>query len=252
MRLKRVTKLRLLVLVLFFATVELLCQVGIIARFTMIPPSEMVVGLVTMLFSGKMNADMATTLSSVGIALVSSVFIGFVAGATIHRFRRVRRTIDPLLATYYSVPVFVFYPIFIVLFGLNDIPKIVIGFLYAVAAVVINTLNGLDRVPPVMLKTGRILGMNRVDIARRIVLPFAAPYLFTGIKLAIAYSFIGVVGSEFILSSNGLGHSISYAYHNFDNLTMYSLILFILSLVLVINMSLHAWEKNLMQKRGFG
>ena len=141
--------------------------------------------------------------------------------------------------------------IFIVLFGLTDIPKIVIGFLYAVAAVVINTLNGLDRIPPVLVKTGRILGMSRVDIARRIVLPFAAPYLFTGVKLAIAYSFIGVIGSEFILSSRGLGHSISYAYHNFDNLTMYSLILFILTLVLAINMTLHSWEKKLMQRRGF-
>jgi NitT/TauT family transport system permease protein len=149
------------------------------------------------------------------------------------------------------VPVFVFYPMFIVLFGLNDIPKIVIGFLYAVAAVVINTLNGLDRIPPVLLKTGQVYGMSRSNIALRIVLPFAAPYLFTGVKLAIAYSFIGVIGSEFILSSDGLGHSISYAYHNFDNVTMYSLILFILVVVLTINMSLHSWEKVLMQRRGF-
>ena len=251
MRMKRVTKLRILVLIVTFAVVELLCQFGVIARFTMIPPSEMVIGIVGLLWSGKIKGDMATTLSSVGIALVTSVTVGFVAGALIHQFRRVRRTIDPLLATYYSVPVFVFYPIFIVLFGLTDIPKIVIGFLYAVAAVVINTLNGLDRIPPVLVKTGRILGMSRVDIARRIVLPFAAPYLFTGVKLAIAYSFIGVIGSEFILSSRGLGHSISYAYHNFDNLTMYSLILFILTLVLAINMTLLSWEKKLMQRRGF-
>jgi NitT/TauT family transport system permease protein len=93
--------------------------------------------------------------------------------------------------------------------------------------------------------------MSRAAIAGRIVLPYASPYLFTGVKLAIAYSFIGVIGSEFILSSHGLGHSISYAYHNFDNVTMYSLILFILILVLTINMSLHSWEKLLMQRRGF-
>jgi NitT/TauT family transport system permease protein len=211
----------------------------------------MVVGLVQLLLSGKMNSAMATTLSSVAIALCSAVLVGTVVGAIIHALPRVRRTIDPLLATYYSVPVFVFYPMFIVLFGLNDIPKIVIGFLDAVAAVVINTLNGLDRVPPVLIKTGRVNKMSRAAIAGRIVLPYASPYLFTGVKLAIAYSFIGVIGSEFILSSHGLGHSISYAYHNFDNVTMYSLILFILILVLTINMSLHSWEKLLMQRRGF-
>lgn len=248
---KRATKVRIIVLVGLVLFIEFLCRVGIIARFTMIPPSEMVTGLYNLLVSGKMNSDMLTTLSSVAISLVASIVVGTIAGAIIHALPRVRRTIDPLLATYYSVPVFVFYPMFIVLFGLNDVPKIVIGFLYAVAAVVINTLNGLDRIPLVLLKTGHIYKMSRANIAMRIVLPFAAPYLFTGVKLAIAYSFIGVIGSEFILSSDGLGHSISYAYHNFDNVTMYSLILFILLVVLTVNMSLHAWEKVLMQRRGF-
>jgi NitT/TauT family transport system permease protein len=248
---KRVTAIRIAVLVGVVALVELLCRTGIIARFTMIPPSEMVTGLFDLLRSGRINADMVTTLTAVGIALAASIVVGLVAGAAIHAIPRVRRTIDPLLATYYSVPVFVFYPVFIVAFGLNNIPKTVIGFLYAVAAVVINTLNGLDRVPPVLLKTGRILGLGPAATARQIVLPYAAPYLFTGVKLAIAYSFIGVIGSEFILSAGGLGHRISYAYHNFDNVTMYALIFFILALVLTINMYLHSWEKTLMQRRGF-
>ena len=78
----------------------------------------------------------------------------------------------------------------------------------------------------------------------------AAILLVTGIKLAIAYSFIGVIGSEFILSSGGLGYQIGFAYHDFNNRTMYAIILFILSLVLVVNMSLHAWEKVLMARRG--
>ncbi|ASP21800.1 bicarbonate transport system permease protein CmpB [Antarctobacter heliothermus] len=248
---KRATTIRILVLLGAVLFVELLCRIGVIVRFTMIPPSEMVVGLFNLLVSGKMNDDMTTTLSSVAISLVASVIVGTAAGAIIHALPRVRRTIDPLLATYYSVPVFVFYPMFIVLFGLNDVPKIVIGFLYAVVAVIINTLNGLDRIPPVLVKTGLVYGMSRVSIVMRILLPFAAPYLFTGVKLAIAYSFIGIIGAEFILSANGLGHSISYAYHNFDNVAMYSLILFILIVVLTINMSLHAWEKMLMKRRGF-
>jgi NitT/TauT family transport system permease protein len=115
---------------------------------------------------------------------------------------------------------------------------------------VINTLNGLDRVSPVLLKTARVLRMGRAATTVRVVLPCAAPYLFTGIKLAIAYSFIGVVGSEFILSSGGLGYQIGFAYHDFNNSTMYALILLILSFVLIVNMTLHAWEKALMARRG--
>ena len=144
----------------------------------------------------------------------------------LHATPRGRRIVDPLLATYYSVPVFVFYPLFIVLFGLNSIPKTVIGFLYAVVAMIINTLNGLDRVPSGYWKTAKAYQLTPAASATYIIFPSAGPYLFTGAKLAVVYSFIGVIGSEFILSSGGLGYRISFSYNNFQSDVMYGLILF--------------------------
>ena len=72
------------------------------------------------------------------------------------RLARLRDTLDPLFATYYAVPVFAFYPFLIVVFGLGDLPQILIAFMLGVVAVIVNTLNGLDRVPRVLLKTARI------------------------------------------------------------------------------------------------
>ncbi len=68
-------------------------------------------------------------------------------GALLHRLRALRDTLDPLFATYYAVPVFAFYPFFIVVFGLGDLPQVLIAFMLGVVAVIVNTLNGLDRVP---------------------------------------------------------------------------------------------------------
>jgi NitT/TauT family transport system permease protein len=73
--------------------------------------------------------------------------------------------------------------------------------------------------------------------------------VFTGFKLAVAYSFVGVIGAEFITASQGIGYEISFAYNNFDNGTMYALILFVLLLVISINMSLHLWEGRLLARR---
>ena len=67
-------------------------------------------------------------------------------------------------------------------------------------------------------------------------LPFAAPYIFTGFKLAVAYSFIGVIGAEFIMSSTGIGYEICFAYNNFDNAHDVRADLFVLLLVITINM----------------
>ena len=81
----------------------------------------------------------------------------------LQRLPRLRRAIDPLLASYYAVPTFMFYPLFIVLFGLNRWPLVAIGVLFAVVAMVLNTLNGFDRVPVVLNKTARVMRLTRAQ-----------------------------------------------------------------------------------------
>src|SRR5438876_301894 len=126
---------------------------------------------------------------------------------------------------------------------------VAVGYLLAVMAVIINTLNGLDRVPRVLVKVARMHRLSGWALERKVRLPFAAPYVFTGFKLCVAYSFVGVIGAEFITSSRGIGYEISYAYNNFDNQVMYPLIFLILAIVTVINMSLYAWERRLLARR---
>src|SRR5260221_552872 len=229
---------------------EALCRTGVIKPLTLIAPWAMVVALAGLIQSGKIPADVTRTLGNVGLAFVAAVVVGFVAGVLIHGVPRLRRALDPLFASYYAVPFFVFYPLFIVIFGLNDLPIVVIGFLFAVVAMVINTLNGLDRIPAVLLKVGRTYHLGPWRTALLIKLPATAPYLFTGVKLAVAYAFIGVIAAEFILSGSGLGYSIAYAYNNFDNRTMYALMLLILVVITGLNMVLHVWEQRLHQRRG--
>lgn len=240
---------RVAVIVASIALLEFLCQRKIINPLTLIPPSEMASALWELIESGKIKDDIVQTFSTVAIAFVISVIAGFALGALIHALPRVRRAIDPLLASYYSIPFFVFYPLLIALFGLNTIPLIVIGFVFATAAMVISTLNGLDRVPRVMTKTARILRLSPTRTVASVTLPSAAPYLFTGLKLALAYSFIGVIAGEFILSGGGLGYSIAYAYNDFDNRTMYAVMMFVLVIVTAINGVLHIWEQRMLKKR---
>lgn len=246
---KRATIIRLAGLALAFAGLEAACRAGLIGRFTMIPPSQMVLGLYRILAGGALNEEMAATLSGVAIAAVAAVIVGFLLGLLLHALPRPRRCLDPLLATYYAVPIYVFYPMFLVFFGMNRIPIVVIGFLFAVVAMMTSTLNGLDRVPPVLLKTARVMRLARATTVARIVLPSAAPYVFGGVKLAVAYSFVGVLGAEFILSNTGLGYQIALAFNNFDNVAMYSLILFVVIVVSTVNAVLFGWERRLLSRR---
>jgi NitT/TauT family transport system permease protein len=92
--------------------------------------------------------------------------------------------------------------------------------------------------------------MGPVETALRLKLPAAAPYLFTGVKLATSYGFIGVIASEFILSPAGLGRVISDAYSDFNNPVMYALILLLLIVAVVVNTALHAWDQRWAERRG--
>jgi NitT/TauT family transport system permease protein len=138
----------------------------------------------------------------------------------------------------------------VILFGLGDGPQIIIAFMLGVVAVIVNTLNGLDRVPRVLLKTARVARMSQSATALKVTLPFALPYILTGAKFAIAYSLIGIIGSEFIMSRDGMGFEIAFAYTNFDNAVMYPLILLVLIVSITANLALVAWERRILGRRG--
>ena len=231
---------------------ELGCRTGLVDSLTVIPPSQMIASMVSQIVSGELNAGIATTFSTIFIAFLLAVVLGTTIGALIHRWPRLRDVADPLLASYYSVPTFIFYPLLVALLGLGKAPLVVLGILSAAPAVVISTLSGLDSVAPVLMKLSRVLRLTPAQRLWWIVLPAALPYLFTGFKLALSYALIGVIAGEFILSGTGLGYAISFAYQSFDNRTMYGAMLFVLLVAVTANGILYVWEGRLARRRSRG
>jgi NitT/TauT family transport system permease protein len=242
-------RLRALVVLALIALVELLCRIGVIPFQVMIAPSQMAQELALILASGQFSADIATSFANVAISTLLSVLLGFAAGLLIYSLPSLRAALEPLLASYYAVPTFVFYPVFITLFGVGSASIIAIAVLLAIVSMITATLNGLDRIPRVLRKTGQIYRMSRIKTALLIELPAATPYLFTGVKLCVAYSFIGVIASEFILSGSGVGYAIAYAYNNFENRHMYALMLLILVTVTAVNTVLNHIDRRLQARR---
>ncbi|MGH6674559.1 MAG: ABC transporter permease [Xanthobacteraceae bacterium] len=248
----RVSLIRLTVIAGAIGALELACRVGLISHNVIIAPSEMGRALWTLLASGALNPDIERTLGIIALVILISTMLGFAAGVAIHALPRIRAALDPFFATYYAVPVFIFYPVLIAIFGLSVMPIVLIGVATAVVAMIIATLNGLDRVPSVLTKVARVHRLGRVRTALTLQLPAAAPYLFTGIKLSVSYGFIAVIAAEFILSPAGLGRDIADAYADFNNRRMYALILFLLIVATVVNTALHALDMRFAARRSRG
>ena len=239
------------VVVGFVLLLEVLCLTGVIDKITMPAPHIIARDFFNlMVVKRTLYPEIGASLLNVLIAFTAAFVIGLVTGVILHHFRKVRDILDPLFATYYAIPVFAFYPLFVVIFGLGNGPQILIGYMLGVVAVIVTTLNGLDRVPRVLKKTAQISRLTPLQTATRVTLPFSMPYMLTAAKLALAYAFIGVIGSEFIMAHSGMGYEIGFAYTNFDNATMYPLIVLILLLSIIVNGLLSRWEKVLLARRG--
>jgi NitT/TauT family transport system permease protein len=224
----------------------------VINPMTIIPPSDMLAAMASEIAGGDITDSMVQTFSTIGIAFVLAVALGTILGAQVHALPRLRQAIDPLLASYYSVPTFVFYPLLVALLGLSMAPLVALGVMSATPAVIISTLAGLDSVSPSLRKVARVMRLGRVQTLWLIILPAALPRLFSGFKLALSYALIGVIAGEFILSASGLGYAISFAYQSFDNRTMYGLMLFVLLVAVTANGILYVWEGRLARRRGQG
>ena len=214
------------------------------------PPTAMVGELWRLMQTGPFWSSVGTSSLSILLAFVSATILGSMAGLMLHAFPRVRASIEPLVSSYYALPFFALYPLLIVLMGMNQKPIILIGFLYAIMAIIIGVLNGLDRIPSVLRRTGESFRLSRLQKAWYISIPAAAPYIFTGAKLAFGYAVTGVIGSEFILADSGFGYDIAFAYNNFEDKKMYALLLFLLLLVSLLTMLIYRAERAVEHRSG--
>jgi NitT/TauT family transport system permease protein len=232
------------------AALQLACAGRLVSPAVIIPPSAMFASLWTILRSGLYTHAILRTLGDVALAAIIAIAAGFALGAALHGSAFLRRGVEPYLASYYAVPTIIFYPVFIVMFGVGSAAIVAIAVLLAIVAMMSATLAGLDRMPPVFGRTARLLRLSPLQRALRVQLPAAAPALMSGVRLAVAYAFIGVIASEFILSGDGLGYAIAAAYNEFDNATMYGLMLLIVVVVAAVNGALGLLDRRLHASRG--
>ena len=121
------------------------------------------------------------------------------------------RALYPLLVVIQSVPVVAVAPIIIVVLGTGDAPRVVITFMISFFPLVVSMTTGLMATPPELIELSRSLRAPRSREITQIRLPFATPYIFSGLKISITLSVIGAVVSEFVAAEKGLGYFIQFS-----------------------------------------
>lgn len=227
------------------AVLELAPRLGWVNSVTLVPLSRMLSTLWQMTVSGTLWPNLGSTALAVFLAFALAVVTGLVGGYLLWRYKVALRMLNPYLTGYYAVPTFAFYPVLISIFGLNKAPIVLLGWAYAVVAVVVNTTAGLQHIPPTYFKVARVYRLGKLRAFWHIYLRAASPLIFNGVKLGFSYSIIGVIASEFLLSTRGLGWLVSYNYNNFGVASMYAAILLIVALAIFATAAISLVERCL-------
>jgi NitT/TauT family transport system permease protein/putative hydroxymethylpyrimidine transport system permease protein len=145
------------------------------------------------------------TLKEVLIGFGCALIAGVGFAIAMHLSETVRLTFQPLIIASQTIPIVVLAPILVIGFGFGIGPILVIIGLICFFPITVNTLDGLGSVDPEATKMMRTLDASRGQILRRVEMPSALPYFFSGAKIAVAIAVIGAVLGELAAPDSGLG-----------------------------------------------
>jgi sulfonate transport system permease protein len=193
---------------------QLASGTGLISRSKLPPPSSIWSTAVTLVTTnsptyGTLQGAMAVSLERVAIGLAvggaAGVALALVAGLS----RVGENAADPLMQMLRTLPLFGLIPVFIVWFGIGELPKILLIALGASIPLYLNTFAGIRSVDAKLAELGPVLGLRRSELIRHIVLPGALPQMLVGLRQSLGIAWLALVVAEQFNANAGLGYILT-------------------------------------------
>ena len=214
---------------------ELAGRGGWVHKLFFPPLSRILEALWATLASGEILGHIGVSLwrGALGYALAALCAIGL--GVLMGYWRRAWEAGEIVIEFLRAVPPPAIVPVAMVLFGIGDGMKVFVIFMACSFPILINTIDGVRGVDPVLIRTARTFGHSGPSILRKVVVPAASPFIMTGLRIALAVALILVVISEMVGATSGIGYFILAAQRTFEVPKMYAGMLALALLGFVLN-----------------
>ena len=192
-------------LVLAFLIWQLL-STFIFNPFLIPPPLEVIRTAIPMIMSGEIFADVSISMSRILVGFFSGSLIGVIFGVLLGRIRGLHDLLDPIMELLRYLSPTAMIPIAVIWFGIGEMSKYFLIFWGTFFIVLINTTAGVWRAPITRQRAAECLGANRLQIFLMVVIPSAVPYIVTGMRVAMASSFMSIIPAEILAADSGIGY----------------------------------------------
>lgn len=234
---------------------ELAYRSGVKPTYALPSPADVGLKLAEQIGDGTLLEAMGVSLSRGGLGFLVALAIGTPLGLLIARVRPVRRGIGPLVSGLQSLPSVAWVPAAIIFFGIGNAAIYAVVLLGAVPSIANGMVSGIDQVPPLYSRVGRVLGARGLSAARFVLLPAALPGYVGGLRQGWAFSWRSLMAAELIVKSpelgTGLGQLLEEGRFLQDMSLVFAGILGILVVGIAVELLLFApLERRVLRRRG--
>jgi len=169
------------------------------------PPAEVLRTAVPMVTTAEIPRHMAASLARVAVGFALGSALGIVLGVVMGRLRAVHDLLDPIIEFFRFLSPTAMIPIAVIWFGIGETSKYFLIFWGTFFIVLINAIHGVMATPWARVRAAECLGASGLQIFALIVLPSAVPSIVTGMRVALASSYLSIIPAEILAADSGLG-----------------------------------------------
>jgi NitT/TauT family transport system permease protein len=186
-------------------------------------------------FSGEIYIHLWTTAVELVVGLMIGTLAGVLLGLVLGRARYLGNVLRPIIVALYSVPLVSLAPLFIMFFGVEMMPKIVLVSLVVFFLLFFNTFAGVDSIDEDLVASLELMGARRLEVFRKVVMPACMTWVMTGIKIALPYALVATITGEILSARYGLGYLLKQAAQQYDMTSLYAVLLLLMVVGLFIS-----------------
>lgn len=240
---------------LLVAVWQAACSAELLPSYRLPSPGLTLTALRDQWSSGDLQEAVWNSVSRGALGFAASLVLGTVLGLVVGRVKPVRRAVGPVLSGLQSLPSVAWVPAAILWFGTNSATIYFVVLLGAVPSIANGMISGLDQVPPLFLRVGRVLGARGLASARHVLLPAALPGYVGGMRQGWAFSWRSLMAAELVARTPdlglGVGQLLDLSRQNADIAGVLAGVFTILVIGVAIELCLFApLERSVLRRRG--
>ncbi len=154
------------------------------------------------------------SLQRVAIGFGFAIIVGITLGTLVGQSTWAMRALDPLFQVLRTIPPLAWLPIALAAFRNSQPAAIFVIFITAIWPIIINTAVGIRNIPQDYRNVAQVLQLNHFEYFTKIMVPAAAPYIFTGLRIGVGLAWLGIVAAEMLTGGVGIGFFIWDAWNS--------------------------------------